>query len=154
MARVWKDTKMLALDWTQSDGSAAAGIPDLSPPNPRSSLKVTLDFTVPGPGGPRKLYPLPGVFPDCCQPEHLAATGSPIWYGTHKGTHHTSHQIVNACPSLSCVLGACSCLPFPLLETEVGMWSVFSPSHQAQGHPQWVSRSLRTEHVQEFQCTR
>lgn len=27
--------------------------------------------------------------PDCCQPEHLAAIGSPVWYSIQKGTRHT-----------------------------------------------------------------
>lgn len=101
MARVWKDTKMLALAWTQSDGSAAAGIPDSASPHPRSSPQVTSDFTVSGPGGPRKLYPPPGVFPDCYQPEHLTATGSPYpaWYPEGNMPEHLTRFAMLFLPS-------------------------------------------------------
>lgn len=108
MAWTWKDRNPSALCWTQSDESAAAsaaGIPDLSLPDPRSWLQVTSDFPVPGPGGPGNTYPLFGSLSGLLSARAPGSHRLPHLVRYPEGnTPHTSHRDLNAYPSLSCTV--------------------------------------------------
>lgn len=136
----------------------------MSPPNPRSCLQVTSDFTVPGPGGPGKTYP---PSRNLSRPLSAKAPGSHrlphlVWYS--KGnTPHTSHWDLTAYHSLSCK----GCLePIPtcpslhrVAQTPCGtrggdMICLLSKSFWTMPLAQRVSGSLRTEHMQAAQRAR
>lgn len=115
------------------------------------------DFTVPGPGGPGKTYPPLGVFPDCCQPEHLAAIGSPVWYSTQKGKHHTLLTGISVpnipSPTRSAWSPFLPALPIagwhrpPCGNGGGDMICLFSKPFCTTLLTQWVSESLATEHT-------